>query len=183
MACLIYFTGGALNKLSIFSLGIGAIHYCINYHAAFNSGCSKIGRIAEEWRVNKGVNSYSSIRVSETIVLGIVQSITLVKVLSSIHNPDVVLTAGPLFVINTIIVLTASAVFVMWMGEQITERGVGNGASLLIFIGIASRLPVMVHNTYEAVQTGQTPMWGVALMVVVFLGLGCFDSGFARRDA
>ena len=119
-----------------------------------------------------------------TIVLGVIQSLTLVKVLLSIHNPDVVLTPGPLFVINTVVVLTASALFVMWMGEQITERGVGNGASLLIFIGIAARLPVMIHNTAEAVQTGQTPAWGVIAMVAVFLGLAalivCLQEGMRK---
>jgi preprotein translocase subunit SecY len=51
--------------------------------------------------------------------------------------------------INTTIILTSCAVFIMWMGELITERGVGNGASLLIFLGIAARLPVMIKNTYR----------------------------------
>jgi preprotein translocase subunit SecY len=82
----------------------------------------------------------------------------------------VVLTPGVPFLINTTIILTASAMFVMWIGELISDRGVGNGASLLIFLGIASRLPVMVHNTYEAVQAG-TPTWGVAGLTLVFLGL------------
>jgi preprotein translocase subunit SecY len=93
------------------------------------------------------------------------------NVLTKIQNPPVVLTPGPLFLITTTIVLTSCAIMIMWMGELITERGVGNGASLLIFLGIAARLPVMVHNTAEAVQTGQSPAWGVAVLCAVFLGL------------
>ncbi len=177
------FTGGALNKLSIFSLGIGPFITASIIMQLLAVAIPKL----EELQKNSGEQGRKQLqqytRVG-TIVLGIIQSITLVKVLHSIHNPEVIITAGPLFVVNTVIVLTACAVFVMWMGEQITERGVGNGASLLIFIGIAARLPVMIHNTNEAVQTGQTPVWGVALMVAVFLALAalivCLQEGMRK---
>lgn len=69
------------------------------------------------------------------------------------------------------LILAASALAIMWIGELITERGVGNGASLLIFLGIASRLPVMIRNTYESVQSGQTTAMGVFGLVAVFLVL------------
>ena len=113
-----------------------------------------------------------------------IQSFTLVNLLGKIHNPDLVLTPGIPFLIVSTILMTASAVLIMWFGEQITERGVGNGASLLIFIGIAARIPVMVKNTYDAVQTGQSPAWGVVVLVgtfillaglVVYLQSGFFD--------
>ncbi len=170
MGMLDLFSGGALNKLSIFSLGIGPFITASIIMQLLTVAIPKL----EELQKNSGEQGRKQLQQYTrmgTIVLGIIQSITLVKAFSTIHNPDVILTPGPLFLVNAVIVLTASAVFVMWMGEQITERGVGNGASLLIFIGIASRLPVMAHNTYEAVQTGQTPMWGVALMIAVFIGL------------
>ena len=68
---------------------------------------------------------------------------------------------------------------------MITDRGVGNGASLLIFLGIASRLPVMVKNTYDAVQMGQSPVWGVVALLAVFLGLVvlivCLQQGVLRK--
>jgi preprotein translocase subunit SecY len=83
--------------------------------------------------------------------------------------PGVVLHPGPLFLVNTTVVLTSCAIFIMWMGELITERGVGNGASLLIFLGIASRLPVMIKNTYDAVQSGQSPVLGVVGLALFFL--------------
>jgi preprotein translocase subunit SecY len=106
-----------------------------------------------------------------TVGLAIFQSLMLGNMLTKIQNPSVVLTPGPLFLLTTTIVLTACALLIMWMGELITERGVGNGASILIFLGIAARLPVMVKNTAEAVQTGQSPLWGVVLLCAVFLML------------
>jgi preprotein translocase subunit SecY len=106
-----------------------------------------------------------------TVVLAIVQSLMLANLLTKIQNPAIVVTPGPLFLVSTTVVLTACAVFIMWMGEIITERGVGNGASLLIFLGIAARLPVMVKNTADAVQTGQSPLWGVLVLSAVFLVL------------
>jgi preprotein translocase subunit SecY len=177
------FTGGALNKLSIFSLGIGPYITASIIMQLLSVAIPKL----EELQKNSGEQGRKQLqqytRIA-TIALGIIQSVTLTKVLYSIHNPDVVLTPGPLFVLTTIVVLTSCAVFVMWMGEQITERGIGNGASLLIFIGIAARLPVMIHNTGEAVQTGQTPVWGVVVMVSVFLALAglivCLQEGMRK---
>jgi preprotein translocase subunit SecY len=177
------FTGGALNKLSIFSLGIGPYITASIIMQLLSVAIPKLEELQKQSgeQGRRQLQQYTRIA---TIVIGFVQSFTLVKVLYSIHNPDVVLTPGPLFVLTTVIILTACAVFIMWMGELITDRGIGNGASLLIFIGIAARLPVMVHNTYEAVQTGQTPVWGVVVMVAVFLGLAalivCLQEGLRK---
>jgi preprotein translocase subunit SecY len=86
-----------------------------------------------------------------------------------IQSPAVVTTPGIGFLLNTTMILTASALAIMWMGEIITDRGVGNGASLLIFLGIAARLPSMCARTYEAVQTGQSTSVGVTALILVFL--------------
>ena len=119
-----------------------------------------------------------------TVGISILQSVMLANVLMKIQAPPVVLTPGPLFIITSAIILTGSAVFIMWLGEIITERGVGNGASLLIFLGIVARLPVMVHNTYEALQSGQSPAWGVAMLCVMFLLLAalivCLQQGVRK---
>lgn len=177
------FTGGALNKLSIFSLGIGPYITASIIMQLLAIAIPKLEELQKQSGElgRRQLQQYTRIA---TIALGIIQSFTLVKVLYSIHNPDVVLTPSPLFILTTVIVLTSCAVFIMWMGELITDRGVGNGASLLIFIGIAARLPVMMHNTAEAVQTGQTPVWGVIVMVSVFLALAglivCLQEGLRK---
>jgi preprotein translocase subunit SecY len=89
--------------------------------------------------------------------------------LTQIHGPDVVIVSGPLFLFSATVILAASAMFIMWLGEVITDRGIGNGASLLIFLGIASRLPTMMSQTAEGVTSGQVPGWGVAVLGGVFL--------------
>ncbi|MBI2811817.1 MAG: preprotein translocase subunit SecY [Candidatus Melainabacteria bacterium] len=164
------FTGGALNKLSIFSMGIGPYITSSIIMQLMSVVIPKL----EELQKNSGEQGRKQLQQYTrfaTVGLAAFQSAMLANLLTKIQSPPVVLHPGLPFIINTTIILTACAVFIMWMGEIITERGVGNGASLLIFLGIASRLPVMIHNTYEAVQTGQSPAWGVAGLLLVFLAL------------
>ncbi len=164
------FTGGALNKLSIFSMGIGPYITASIIMQLMTVVVPKLEELQKQ-SGEQGRKQLQQYTRWATVVLAAFQSFMLANLLSKIHNPDVVLTPGLPFLVNTTIILTSSAVFIMWMGELITERGVGNGASLLIFLGIASRLPVMVHNTYDAVQTGQSPVWGVTALCALFLGL------------
>jgi len=164
------FTGGALNKLSIFSMGIGPYITASIIMQLMSVVVPKL----EELQKHSGEQGRKQLQQYTRLAcvgLAVFQSLMLANLLTKIQNPPVVLTPGPLFMFTTTVILSACAVFVMWMGEIITERGVGNGASLLIFLGIASRLPVMIKNTYEAVQTGQSPVWGVAILTLVFLGL------------
>ncbi len=164
------FTGGALNKLSIFSMGIGPYITASIIMQLMSVVIPKL----EEMQKHSGEQGRKQLQQFTryaTVILAGFQSFMLAKLLTNIHNPSVVLTPGIGFLINTTVILMASAVFIMWLGELITERGVGNGASMLIFLGIASRLPVMIKNTYEAVQTGQSPMWGVVILVLTFLAL------------
>ncbi len=160
------FTGGALNKLSVFSMGIGPYITSSIVMQLMTVVIPKLENLQKE-QGEQGRRQLAQISRVATVVLAIFQSFMLAQLLSRI--PGVVIVPGPLFLINTTIILTSCAVFIMWMGELITERGVGNGASLLIFLGIAARLPVMMNNTYQAVQTGQSPMWGVIALGVFFL--------------
>jgi len=163
------FTGGALNKLSIFSMGIGPY---ITSSIVMQMMSFAIPALEEKQKSGEqGRKEIAQYTRYLTVFLAVFQSMMLANLLTKIQNPAVVITPGPLFTIGTTVILTSCAVFIMWMGEIITERGVGNGASLLIFLGIAARLPVMVHNTAEAVQTGQSPTWGVFVLCAVFLSL------------
>src|SRR5271154_875150 len=163
------FTGGALNKLSIFSMGIGPY---ITSSIVMQMMSFALPALEEKQKSGEqGRKEIQQFTRYLTVVLAFFQSIMLANLLTKIQNPAVVISPGPIFMVGTTIVLTSCAVFIMWLGEIITERGVGNGASLLIFLGIAARLPVMVRNTAEAVQTGQSPTWGVTLLCAVFLAL------------
>lgn len=164
------FTGGALNKMSIFSMGIGPYITASIIMQLMTVVIPKLEEL-QKHSGEQGRRQVQQYTRYATVVLAGFQSFMLAKLLTQIHSPDVVLTPGIGFLVNTTLILTASAIFIMWLGEIITERGVGNGASLLIFLGIASRLPVMVKNTYEAVQTGQSPVWGVVVLSAVFLAL------------
>ncbi|HEY9682709.1 MAG TPA: preprotein translocase subunit SecY [Oculatellaceae cyanobacterium] len=164
------FTGGALNKLSIFSMGIGPYITASIIMQLMTVVVPKFEELQKQGG-EQGRKQLQQYTRWATVGLALFQSFMLANLLTKIHNPAVVITPGLPFIINTTIVLTASALLIMWMGELITDRGVGNGASLLIFLGIASRLPVMIKNTYDAVQTGQSPVWGVCALLAVFLGL------------
>lgn len=177
------FTGGALNKLSIFSLGIGPY---ITASIIMQLMTAVIPQL-EDLQKNQGEQGRKKLQQYTRVgcvFIAILQSVMLSNVLMKIQNPPVVLTPGPMFVITSAIIMTGSALFIMWIGELITERGVGNGASLLIFLGIVARMPVMVHNTWEAVQTGQSPVWGVAILMSVFLLLAalivCLQQGVRK---
>ena len=157
------FTGGALNKLSIFSMGIGPYITSSIIMQLMGVVIPKF----EDLQKNQGEQGRRQIQQYTRyacVGLAVFQSFMLARLLMSIQSPAVVLTPGIPFLINTTIVLTASALFIMWLGEMITANGVGNGASLLIFLGIASRLPVMINNTYQAVQTGQSSPWSAWLV-------------------
>ncbi len=177
------FTGGALTKLSVFSLGIGPYITASIIMQLMTAVIPKL----EDLQKNQGEQGRKKIQQytrTATVAIAIMQSVMLANVLMKIQSPAVVLTPGPLFIATSAIILTGSAMFIMWMGELITERGVGNGASLLIFLGIVARLPIMVHNTYEAVQSGQSPVWGVSILIICMLLLAalivCLQQGVRK---
>ncbi len=176
------FTGGALGKMSIFSMGIAPYITASIIMQLMTVVIPKLEEL-QKHSGEQGRRQVQQITRYATVILAAFQSFMLCRLLMQIQNPAVVVTPGIGFLINTTIILTASAILIMWMGEIITERGVGNGASLLIFLGIVARLPVMITNTYDAVQTGQSPVWGVTVMALVFLGLTMLSSACSRACA
>ena len=81
----------------------------------------------------------------------------------------------------TVITLTAGTGFLMWLGEQITERGIGNGISLIIFAGIVARLPAAVAQTYELYEIGQLKHYLVGRIAVLMVGGGGRDCLSGKR--
>ncbi|MBY0550045.1 MAG: preprotein translocase subunit SecY, partial [Candidatus Obscuribacterales bacterium] len=165
------FTGGALGKLSIFSMGIGPYITASIIMQLMTVVVPKL----EDLQKNSGEQGRRELAKFTrwlAVILATFQSFMLAKLLASIGGEYPVVNphlAGPIFYILATVILTASAIFIMWLGEIITERGIGNGASLLIFLGIASRLPSMIMQTSQAVSEGQAPIWGVAVLGSTFL--------------
>jgi preprotein translocase subunit SecY len=161
------FVGGGLSALGIFALGILPF---INASIILQLLTAAIPAL-EDLQKNEGEAGRRKIsQITRYVALGwaILQS-TLLSVFLLMQFAE---QPGFLFVAQTVIALTAGSMFVMWVGELITERGVGNGASLLIFVNIVSTLPRSLGQTVDLAQQGDRGVVsGVVLLLLVFLAM------------
>ena len=173
------FSGGALGNMTIFALGI--VPY-INASIIMNLltvAILKLERMAKEG--DDGRKKIASITRYLGVILGLVQAIGILLGFGSqaVQNPD-----NPFDYITIIICLTAGTALIMWIGERITEKGIGNGISLLIFISIISRVPAMIQDIITKVELGTITFWSVlivaALAFVIILGITFVDLGERR---
>lgn len=144
------FSGGALSRFSIFALGI------MPYISA--SIIMQLGTVAVPYLESlKKEGESGRRRITQytrygTLLLAFVQSYGISIALQS--QSGLVLVPGSMFILTTIVTLVTGTIFLMWLGEQITERGIGNGISLIIFAGIAAGLPSAIGGTLDLVSTG-----------------------------
>lgn len=144
------FSGGALSRFSIFALGI------MPYISA--SIIMQLGTVAIPYlealkkEGESGRRKITQYTRYGTLALALVQSYGISVALQS--QPGLVIQPGGMFVLTTVITLVTGTIFLMWLGEQITERGIGNGISLIIFAGIAAGLPSAIGGTLDLVSTG-----------------------------
>ncbi|OUC14713.1 MAG: preprotein translocase subunit SecY [Alkalinema sp. CACIAM 70d] len=161
------FAGGGLKTLGVFALGI--IPY-INASIILQLLTAAIPKL-EDLQKNEGEagrRKISQITRYVALAWAIIQSTILTFGLLQ----PVAQNWGPFFVIETVLTLTAGSMFVMWVGELITERGIGNGASLLIFLNIVSTLPQSLGKTFELLQTGsRESVGGAIVLLLVFLAM------------
>ena len=166
------FAGGNLEKATIFALGIMpyiSASIIIQLFQAVVPYFEKLAKEGEEGR--KKITQYTRYG---TVVLAAVQATGIAIFLESLRGPGGELAvAGPGwgFRIITILTLTAGTVFVMWLGEQISERGIGNGISLIITIGIIARYPIDTLNTYRALSIGQLSPFKLLILMVIMVGV------------
>ncbi|MEG0785391.1 MAG: preprotein translocase subunit SecY, partial [Christensenella sp.] len=161
------FSGGSLANMTIFALGI--IPY-INASIIMNLltvAIPKLERLAKEG--DDGRKKIASITRILGVLLGLVQAIGILISLTALaaqKGAAVVEPNATWFTYVTIVVcLTAGTALIMWIGERITERGIGNGISLLIFISIIARVPSMILGMFDAVKAGQSSFWSLVLVV------------------
>ncbi len=157
------FAGGNLSQATVFSLGIMpyiSASIILQLMQAVVPYFEKLAKEGEEGR--KKINQYTR---WGTLGLAVIQSF---GVSFTLERLGVVQTPGLGFKLVTMLTLTTGTMFVMWLGEQITERGIGNGISLIIFIGIIARYPTDVLNTFQQLRTGGLHV-AVGLIVVVFM--------------
>jgi preprotein translocase subunit SecY len=159
------FSGRGLSTLGVFALGILPF---INASIIIQLLTAAVPSL-ENLQKNEGEagrRKISQITRYVTVVWAIIQSVAF----SALFLQQFALNPGPVFVAETAIALTAGSMFVMWASELITERGIGNGASLLIFVNIVASLPKSLGDTIDLVQVGGREIVGrVIVLVLVFL--------------
>ena len=163
------FSGGALERFSIFALGImpyisaSIIFQLLTVVIPYLEKLQKEGEIGQ-----RKITQYTRYG---TVALSLVQSFFIAVGLESIEAPGgggVVFEPGWHFRIMTVVTLTTGTCFIMWLGEQITERGIGNGISLIIFAGIVAAMPSAVATTLEFVRQREMSIF-VALFLAAFM--------------
>ncbi|MCI0707213.1 MAG: preprotein translocase subunit SecY [Ignavibacteriae bacterium] len=165
------FVGGAFSNAAVFALGIMpyiSSSIVIQLMGAVIPYFQKLQKEGEDGR--KKITQYTRYG---TVLIAALQASGVVVKLVNTATP-----AGPIvplavqgfgFTLSTIIVLTAGTMFMMWLGEQITERGIGNGISLIIFIGIIARFPHSVLDEFQLVQSGARSL---IIEIVIFIAMG-----------
>ena len=166
------FSGGALRRLSIFALGIMpyiSASIIFQLLAVVIPQLEKLQKEGEQGR--KRINQYTRYA---TVALAAVQALGIAFGLESMRSPSglaVIPVPGWSFRLLTTITLTAGTIFIMWLGEQITERGIGNGISLIIFAGIVVRAPEGVEGLVRLVRVGEMNVLAVLVLLVLMVAV------------
>ena len=164
------FSGGALERLSVFALGIMpyiSASIILQLLTVVIPHLERLSKEGEQGR--KKITQYTRYG---TVILSIIQGCGISVGLESMTSPGgapVVIHPGWGFRLLTVLTLTAGTAFIMWLGEQITERGIGNGISLIIFAGIVARMPAAIGNTFRLVSTGEMGVFSVVLLVAMMI--------------
>src|SRR5688572_27655904 len=163
------FSGGALNRFSLFALNV------IPYTSA-SIIVQLMGQIYEPWKAMKKEGESGRRKLTQysrvfAVVLAVVQAGSIA---SALQGQGVVYAPGPGFVLTAVVALTAGTIFLMWLGEQITERGIGNGISLIIFAGIVASLPSAALSTFQQVSNGEISAFAILVILALVVGVTYF---------
>ena len=166
------FSGGALERLSVFALGIMpyiSASIILQLLTVVIPHLERLSKEGEQGR--KKITQYTRYG---TVILSIIQGFGISVGLESMTSPGgapVVIDPGWHFRIMTVMTLTAGTAFIMWLGERITERGIGNGISLIIFAGIVARLPVAIGNTFRLLSTGEMGIFPILILIALMISV------------
>ena len=181
------FSGGNARRMTIFALGIMPYITSSIILQLMTVVFPYLERLQKEGELGRRkITQYTRYL---TIVLSIVQSTTIATALQSqsLAGQSLVYHPGLPFVLMTILTLTTGSAFIMWLGEQISDRGIGNGMSLIIFVGIVVGLPRGIFDLYEKAKT---PAWGaftplaiilLVMLMIAVVGFIVFVEGAQRR--
>ena len=168
------FSGGALSRLSLFALGImpyisaSIIMQLLSYTVPSLQQLKKEG--------DAGRRKITQYTRYGTVVLATFQAIGISSALQSqsVGGSALVVIQGPGFVLSAVTCLVTGTLFLMWLGEQVTERGIGNGISIIIFSGIVAGLPSAIGGTLELVRTGEMNTLAILFLFAVAIAVTMF---------
>ena len=167
------FSGGALGRLSVFALGI------MPYISAAIIMQLLIAVFPSLERLHKEEGDYGRWKISQytrylTIAIAGFQSFALSVWISNIRTEtgqSLISENAVVFILMTTLIITVGTVFLMWLGEKITEFGIGNGISMIILASIVAGIPSAIISTYEQLQTGALPLYKVAITIVIIIAV------------
>ncbi|WP_027185857.1 preprotein translocase subunit SecY [Desulfovibrio inopinatus] len=180
------FSGGGLRNLSIFALGIMPYISASIILQLLQVVSPELARMQKEEGAEgrKKITQYTRYG---TVLITVIQGFGIAVGLENMTSPTgapVVIDPGWAFRLMTVITLTAGTVFLMWLGEQMTERGIGNGISMIIFAGIVAGFPRAVINTFQLLKAGELSVFVlvfmIALMVAVLVAIVFMERGQRR---
>jgi len=163
------FSGGALHRFSLFALNV------VPYISA-SIVIQLMGQIYGPWKAMKNEGEAGRRKLTQysrmgAVFLAVIQSFFLAR---GLQSQGVAYDTGPGFLLTATVALTTGTIFLMWLGEQITERGIGNGVSLIIFAGIVSGLPAAAYNTLSQVASGDMNILTLLGILALVLGVTFF---------
>lgn len=166
------FSGGALSKFSIFALGIMPYISASIIIQLLTVVIPQLETLSKEGAA--GQRKITQYTRYGTVGLSIIQGTFIATGLQSMVGPGgepIVLNPGTPFVLMTMLTLTAGTSFIMWLGEQMTERGIGNGISLIIFAGIVARGPSALVNSFQLIKAGEITLFFVPLIIAFMVAV------------
>ena len=182
------FSGGAFSRMTVFALNIMPYITASIIIQLLSSMYPSLAELKKEGEMGRRrLNQYTrylTVALAFFQGMGLAIGMESATVTVGAAAVNVVVDPGLMFRLQTALTLTAGSVFVMWLGEQITQRGVGNGASLIIFAGIVAELPKALVNTFEMVRVGtMTELFivGIVTMVIVVILFVIFMEMAQRR--
>ncbi|GAB6049707.1 preprotein translocase subunit SecY [Hydrogenophilus islandicus] len=159
------FSGGALSRFTIFALGVMPYISASIVMQLMTYAFPPLEQLRKEGEA--GRRKIAQYTRYGTVLLAFVQALGIAVALE--NQPGLVLDPGFTFRLTTVVTLVTGTMFLMWLGEQITERGIGNGISLIIFSGIVAGLPRALAGTFELVSTGSLhPLAALLILLLVF---------------
>jgi preprotein translocase subunit SecY len=164
------FSGGALSRFTVFALGIMPYISASIIMQLMTIVIPTLESLKKEGQA--GQHKITQYTRYGTVLLATFQALGISVALQA--QPGLVINPGLIFELNTVVTLVTGTMFLMWLGEQITERGLGNGISIIIFGGIVSGLPTAIGSLLELVRTGSMNILSALLIVVICIAVTYF---------